>query len=166
MLWDALKAGFDDELMKIAETSMAGLSSETLLNYPQPRSMPSEAYAKAQAILKKAEQYNLPSEKTANADSPRPDMLPSLRRVVRRRRDDPPPTKGETALSYGANTLGGAGAAKFLGDWVEKGREAAGKSGLSTKAKFTIMTTGGALGLANKARKEHRRKKWQAGHHV
>lgn len=181
MHWKALQEGFRDELTKIGEMNLSGLSSETLLSYPQPEPMPSAAYDKAQAILAR-----LPSIKTEGVEKtsgPRPDVLPQLKRLLRRREDDPPPTALDKTLSYGGHILGGTGAAKFVGDAAETGLSAyhthlqrKGKEGLKfMNEKFTegklparykagILAAGASLGLAHKLRKEHRRKKWQKGH--
>lgn len=175
MDWAALKTGFRDELAKISEVNLAGLSAETLMNYPQREPMPSAAYEKAQAILAKMQPGG--AEKTAG---PRPDVLPQLRRMLSRRESDPPPTKFDKALGYGGHVLGGAGAAKFVGDAAETGLSAIhkrlqDKGGTGFKVmneKFTegklparykagILAGGAALGLAHKLRKEHRRKQWQ-----
>lgn len=165
MNWDALYAGFRDELDKIAEVNLRGLSSETIRSYPQPQPMPSEAYEKAQAILARAQQMQLPVEKTA--DAIRPDQLPQIKRFFRKRNknDDPPPGKTEAALSYGGHTLAGAGAAKFTSGAVDEVRQAMKKAPLSPKAKSLALAGGAALGLGNKIRKDVRRKRWQKGHH-
>lgn len=183
MIWEALKAGFDDELAKISEVNLAGLSAETILSYPQPEPMPSAAYEKAQEILRKADSYR--AQGFDKSSSPRPDMLPQLRRLTRRRDSDPPPSKLDKAVGYGGHTLAGTGAAKFVGDAVETGLSAAhtrmqrhGKPGfkfmnekftegkLPARHKAAILAAGAALGVAHKVRKEHRRKKWQEGHPV
>ena len=64
MDWAALKTGFRDELAKIGEVNLSGLSAETLMNYPQREPMPSAAYEKAQAILAKMQPGG--AEKTAD----------------------------------------------------------------------------------------------------
>jgi hypothetical protein len=177
MDWATLKAGFRDELSKISEVNLAGLSAETLMNYPQREPMPSAAYEKAQAILAKVQPGG--AEKTAG---PRPDVLPMFKRLTRRKENDPPPTKSDKALNYGGHVLAGTGAAKFVGDAAETGMSAVHthlqrKGGTGFKVmneKFTegklparykagILGAGAALGLAHKLRKEHRRKQWQGG---
>jgi len=141
--------------------------------------MPSAAYEKAQQILTKAEQIRaeMEAEKTAG---PRPDVLPALKRLIKKHDDDPPPTKYDKALNYGVHALGGAGAAKFTGDAVETGLAALhqhaqkhGKPGfkimnekwyegkLPPRVKAGILATGATLGIAHKLRKEHRRKTWK-----
>jgi hypothetical protein len=226
MDWVAIKAGFDDEILKIAEVSLAGLSAETLMDYPKPEPMPSAGYEKAQQIIakmqpkseekvaavkdvlkatlksvgkdaaaegrkivkrtvttttagiptylgikasnskKKTKKKKKPKHKVKRADAVRPDQMPQLKKLLRKRKksQEPPPDKIDNALSYGGNTLAGAGAAKFLGDWAEKGIQSAGGAGLSNRAKMGIMTAGGMIGLANKLRKDYRRKKWEQSH--
>lgn len=160
MDWDALKRGFEDELQKISEVNLSGLSAETLLSYPKPEPMPSAAYEKAQAILAKVP----PSvEKTAKV---RPDrMEPGYDTVL----SDKQKAKSEVK-SLGAHVLGGAGAGKFLHDWVDTGRLAFSKPKIkvpyrvpqgpapaSPRAKFTAITTGAALGGLEYARKRLKR---------
>lgn len=165
MDWEALKRGFDDELQKISEVNLSGLSSETLLSYPKPAPMPSAAYEKAQAILSKVQP--LGTEKTAKV---RPDrMEPGYDEVLSNKKKQ---TKSEIK-SLGAHVLGGAGAGKFLHDWVDTGRMAftkpkikvpyrqpRGPQPASAKAKFTAITSGAVLGAAEYGRK--RLKKHQA----
>lgn len=178
MLWRAVHDGFRDELTKIGEMNLSGLSTDTLMNYPQPTPMPSAAFEKAQAIL--AKYYPMTGvEKTSG---PRPDVLPQLKKLLSRKEDDPPPTALDKTLSYGGHVLGGTGAAKFVGDAAETGLSAyhthlqrKGKEGLKfMNEKFTegklparykagILAAGASLGLAHKIRKDVRRKKWKKG---
>ena len=180
MFWKAVQSGFRDELTKIGEMNLSGLSAETLLNYPQPEPMPSAAYDKAQAILAKVDQFRAAGfQKTSG---PRPDVLPQLKKLLSRKEDDPPPTALDKTLSYGGHVLGGTGAAKFLGDAAETGLSAyhthlqrKGKEGLKfMNEKFTegklparykagILAAGASLGLAHKIRKDIRRKRWKKG---
>jgi hypothetical protein len=165
MDWAAFKRGFDDELQKISEVNLSGLSAETLLGYQKPEPMPSAAYEKAQAILAKVQP--LSTEKTAKV---RPDrMEPGYDAVLS---DKKKQTKSEVK-SVGAHVLGGAGAGKFLHDWVDTGRLAFSKPKIkvpyrtprgpmpaSAKAKFTAITSGALLGAGEYGRK--RLKKHQA----
>jgi hypothetical protein len=164
MDWRLAREGFRDELTKIGELNLSGLSAETLMSYPQPEPMPSAAYEKAQAILAKV--GPIKTEGVVKTSQFRPDMLPQYKRLARRKAGDPPPDKIDTALGYGGNILAGTGAAKFTGDAVDKVREAVTGKTFSTKTKAIILGAGAAAGLANKLRKEHRRKKWQEGHHT
>lgn len=182
-LVDVVQAGFRDELAKIAEVNLSGLSTDTLMSYPKPEPMPSAAYDKAQAILAKVSAYRAAGfQKTSG---PRPDMLPQLRRLTRRKENDPPKTKLDKSLEYAGHTLAGTGAAKFTGDAAETGLgalhkhlQSKGKPGfkvmtekwtegkLPARYKAGILAAGATLGFAHKLRKEHRRKKWQEGHPV
>lgn len=163
MDWQAIRVGFEDEFMKIAEMSLAGLSSETLMSYPKPEPMPSAAYEKAQQIIAKMQ----PKEMEKEADSVRPDQMPQLKKLFRKRRkeEDPPPSVIDRVLSHGGHTLAGAGAAKFSGDAVEKIREGLFNKGpFSHRTKALILAGGATAGLANKVRKDRRRKKWNERH--
>lgn len=174
MTWEeALKAGFDDELKKISEVNLSGLSSEALLEYPQRQSMPSAAYEKAQAILAKVQR---PEEKTA-AFSPDPGRMPQASRLFgrkRRREGDPPPGKMEKLKSIGGHAIAGAGTAKFVGDFAEQALASRKtvppfmmkkyyEGRFPPAVKAAIMAGGAGLGLAERARKERRKKKWQQG---
>lgn len=164
MNWKALRAGFEDELVKIAETSLAGLSSDTLLNYPQPKSVPTEAFAKAQAILHKADQFRaIGFEKISN--SIRPDEMPQFKKIFRKRREtDPPQTKLDKALSWGGHALAGAGTAKFVGGFAEKMKQHKTGKGFTPGMEAAIMAGGAGLGLLHKIRKDRRKKAWEQGH--
>jgi hypothetical protein len=165
MDWTAFKRGFDDELQKISEVNLTGLSAETLLSYPKPEPMPSAAYEKAQAILAKVQP--LGTEKTSAI---RPDrMEPGYDAVLS---DKKKQTKSEVK-SVGAHVLGGAGAGKFLHDWVDTGRMAftkpkinvpylrpQGPKPASPRAKFLAITSGALIGAGEYGRK--RLKKHQA----
>jgi len=61
----ALKKGFFDELRKIAEVSLSGLSPETILSQKQPEPMETPGSQKAMAILDLAA-----SKKEASVSSP------------------------------------------------------------------------------------------------
>ena len=170
MDWAALKNGFEDELLKIGEISLAGLKAETLLNYPEPQIPPSPGYEKAKAILQKAQQYQeLSPEEEKVAHIGMPDELPKIQVLMRRRKkrgDEPPPGKIEKAKSLGAHTLAGAGAGKFLHSAVESAVQAKKNRWdvyLPTRSRFGAVAAGAGLGAAEWARKEHRKKKWQQG---
>lgn len=169
MNWAAIRAGFEDELYKIAEMSLAGLSSETLLNYPRPEPMPSAAYEKAQAILQKV-RSNFPDAGVEKTSRIRPDLMePGPDAMLSKSKSEPGATA--QAKSFGAHVLGGAGAAKFMHDWVDTGRQAYQKPVTKTvgkifkkkitmppapanpKTKFLVMSGGAALGLGEYARK-------------
>lgn len=162
MLWRVVQVGFRDEMRKISEVNLSGVSAETLMNYPQPEPMPSAAYEKAQAILSRV--GSVKTEGVEKTSGPRPDVLPQLRRLARRKDGDPPPNDLDKAMAYGGNILAGAGAAKFTGDAGEKIREGFGGKSLTPKTKALILIGGATAGLANKIRKDRNRKKWQEGH--
>lgn len=176
MDWIAFKQGFEDELQKIGEIDLSGLKAETLLNYPQPQEAPSEGYSKAKAILAKVRQIPIYTEEEKTAGSPDPSVLPQMNRLFGRKKknEEPPQGKIEKAKSVGGHALAGAGSAKFTGDFVEQAL--ASRKTLPhfmTKkyyegrfppvVKAGVMAGGAALGLAERARKERRKKKWQAG---
>lgn len=172
MDWGALKAGFRDELSKIGEVNLHGLSSETILNYPAPEPMPSAAYEKAQAILQKAQRYQSvapPPQEEKTAGSPRPDVLPQLNRLLNKhmkKEDEPPPGKIDKAKSLAGHTLAGAGAAKFIHGAVETGVQTR-RTGvqrfykLDPKWQAGALAAGAAMGAGEYFRKQHRKRKWQ-----
>lgn len=170
MNWAIVRAGFEDELYKIAEMSLAGISAETVLNYPQAEPMPSAAYEKAQAILQKVRSFHPDGAEKTSASRIRPDQYePGPDEVLAKRKGEP--GASAQAKSLGAHVLGGAGAAKFFHDWVDTGRQAYGKHPTQTvgrifkkkvpglplppnpKVKFLVMSGGATLGLGEYARK-------------
>jgi hypothetical protein len=172
--WDRIRAGLEDELYKIAEVSLAGLSANTVLNYPAPQPMPSAAYEKAQAILQKAQQFQSLSapqeEEEKEAAARTPDSMPGMERLLRLRRrrqvDEPPPGKMEKVKSFAGHTIAGAGTAKFVHDWVDAVHHATKNTTdhhASPRAKALAISAGGLLGTAEYFRKQHRKKKWEQG---
>jgi hypothetical protein len=161
VFWEALRDGFEDELAKIAEMNLSGLSSETLLTYPRPQPVASDGYAKAKAILAKAQQLQ-PVEKTAGPD---PSVLPRLSVLGRRKKkQEAPPGKIDKAKEVGVHMLAGAGAAKFIHGAVEAGVQSRRPMPqrfwkLDPKWQVSAVATGAGLGAAEWARKRHAKKK-------
>jgi hypothetical protein len=244
MDWAIVRTAFEDELYKIAEMSLAGISSETLLNYPKPEPMPSAAYEKAQAILQKVRSdfpdevekeasfkshlwtaagglavgagagavgHHYATKKGRAKDTEKAYLLGRVHGQerpqqgvektssrIRPDRMEPGPDemlrKGKTeaapaaqAKSFATHVIGGAGAAKFMHDWADTGRQAFSKPttqtvgrlfkkkvlipvpGADPKTKFIVMSSGAALGLGEYARKRirkaHRDKHHSEGGH-
>jgi hypothetical protein len=175
VIWDALKAGFRDELSKIGEVNLAGLSAETLFNYPAPAPMPSAAYEKAQAILQKAQRFqslSAPQEEAKEAAARNPDSMPGMERLLRRhwkahaKDDGPPPDKIDKVKSFAGHSIAGAGTAKFVHDWVDAlhhGVKNTHDHHANPRTKAVAITAGGLLGTAEYFRKQHRKKKWERG---
>lgn len=164
MFWEALKNGFEDELKKIGEVSLAGLSAETILSYPHPQPVPSDGYEKAKTILAKAQSLPL-SEKTAGPD---PSVLPRLSVLGRRKRkqEAPPSSKIDKTKEVGVHMLAGAGAAKFIHGAVEAGVQSRRPMPqrfykLDPKWQVGAVAAGAGLGAAEWARKRHAKKKWE-----
>jgi hypothetical protein len=163
MFWDTILVSFNDEMEKIA-LSLSGISTDTLLNYPKQQIMATPGVEKAQKVIDK-----LPSIKTA-AYGP-PDQLPNFGRIFStKKKKEPPPGKIEKAKSVGGHALAGAGSAKFMGDFAESALAAAKPSAkvlnhqyywgkFPPKVRAGIMGTGASLGIAERFRKEHKRKK-------
>lgn len=168
MDWAALRSGFDDELDKIGEVNLAGLSAGTILNYPEPQPAPSEAFDKARSILMKAQKYQDLSpqdgeEKIAKVVALRSEQFPQAIQKKRRRDSEPPPGNVEKAKSIGGHMLAGAGATRFVHDWSEHVHKAKGGASFSPRHKALAVATGATLGLSEWARKQRRKKKWQEG---
>lgn len=145
---------FRAALLKVGELNLSGLSAETILNYPRAEPMPSAAYEKAQQILARVP----PSvEKTARL---RPDrMEPGYDTFFGRKKKKNSKTP-EQVKSLGAHLIGGAGAAKFLHDWVDSGRQAYAKAyAPNPKAKFVTISSGAALGGAEYLRKRLKKRR-------
>lgn len=152
---------------------MRGLSAETILNYPRPEPMPSAGYEKAQQILQKVPQAQ--EEGSQKEAGIRPDrMEPGYDTLLgAKKRKKQNGQNAERIKSFGAHTLGGAGAAKFLHDWVDQGHMAYGKPKTtgrffkktvhpgpsSAKTKFLVISGGAGLGALEYARKRLKKHK-------
>lgn len=117
MRWDATRAGFRDELEKISEISLAGLSHESVMRTATPAPpVESNALNKALAILARKDQF----EKMAyiiGADLPQYAGLQEATGTKKKRKKNQPKAIRETG-SATAHTIGGAGAGRLIGDFA------------------------------------------------
>ncbi len=98
MYWDRVRAAFEDELEKIAEISLHGLSPGSVLEHGNPPPpFPSAGYEKAKEILERAETIKLAAP-----------YVPNTPGAPKKDKDSPKPV--QEAKSLGAHTLVGAGA--------------------------------------------------------
>lgn len=165
MDWEGIQQGFWDELGKIAEVNLSGLSTKTLLDYPQAEPMETPGLQQARRILALADQYRPAiegAEKSAAAShGVRPDRLPSITVLVGKRKKQEKPDKVDQAKRVAGHALAGAGAGKFLHDWTESAIQTGKKTTdrLAPRYKLLATTGGAALGLAELGRKVHKERK-------
>lgn len=65
-MWDFMKISFLDEMTKIADIQLHGLSPQTVLNAKQPEPMETPGLDKARRVLQVADTLKTASEKTEN----------------------------------------------------------------------------------------------------
>lgn len=159
MDWARMQTGFFDELRKIAEISLHGLSPGTVLEKSQPPPpMETPGLSKAQAILDRAQ-----STKTAARLRGSAIGVPEYRNLGKAPAG-PPPTVTDKAKKIGVNAVGGMGIGKLMTEFGNHIHNMATKAPVplkpSSKTSLIGMGVGGALGLANYARNAHREKKF------
>lgn len=157
MDWKNIQAGLFDELGKIAEISLNGLSPQTIMERSQPPPpMETPGLSKAQAILDRAQTI-----KTAARVKGHTIGVPQYG-VLGRAPEGPPPTAFDKAKKIGVNAVGGMGVGKLLTDYATHVKNVKGGIPLkpSPRASLAGMTAGGVLGLANYARNAHREKQF------
>jgi hypothetical protein len=126
MFWEGIRNGFFDELEKISEINLSGLSPETILKNSQPPPpMETPGYSKARDILQRAEII-----KTSQAED----------------------TVFDRAAKTIGPTLGGMALGKGVGELANVFRPGT----LSDEAKRKLMAAGAVLGTANTAYKKVR----------
>jgi hypothetical protein len=102
-------------------------------------------------------QMPLPGMEKKSFRSRSPDVLPQLKTLLEEQREE---GKKNQVGSAAGHVLGGAGASKFLHDWVDAGVQAKhGPHPTNMKHRFLAMSAGGATGAALYAHKrwKHRR---------
>lgn len=142
MRWDRVKASFLDELEKISEVSLLGVSSERALAVPEPSPMETAGFLKARALLERAEQM-----KTAAAQQPGQKKQPQ--------------TVIQQAKGFGGHVLGGMAGGKFLSDFAHGPQLAMTDAARATQHRtgWKATAAGGALGAAEYGRR--RIKQWR-----
>jgi hypothetical protein len=157
MNWATFRTGFYDELSKIAEISLHGLSPETVLEKSQPPPpMETPGLAKAQAILDKVQTIKTAARLRGSALG-----LPQYQSMGSS--GDAPQTGVDKAKRMGVHAVGGVGIGKLMTEFGNHIHNVATKAPTplkpSSKTSLIGMGAGGLLGLANYARTAHREKK-------
>jgi hypothetical protein len=142
MLFEDMKTSFLDELEKISDISISGLSPETVLNSPKPEPMETSGLDKARQILLKHETIKTAAKKA------KPLMegfkLPTVSGEAPAKKNAWDHTK-----SVAGHGLAGAGAGKMIGE--------IGK--MSPKAKHVATVAGLGVGVADYAYQKARQVK-------
>lgn len=159
MLWDVVHAAFADELMKIGQISLAGLSPQTVLERSQPAPpMETAGLSKALAILDRYEAATA-MPKVAAPRIPFNPNLPEINTLTgakkKRRKKGEEPAVLERSKSLAGHTLGGMGIGRLAGE-ISHGptapATAAAKQALHGKRWYGAVI-GGGVGAAEFARK-------------
>lgn len=140
MNWEHAHAGLLDELSKIADVSLDGLSPETILergNPPPPMETP--GYDKAKAILDRVQMSKSAGRRKASDFG---TGMPEFNRLSRPMQ--PGMTGTDKALSAGGHVVGGMGIGKLMAEYSHglKGAKPSPRMGAAA------MTAGGAIGGA------------------
>jgi hypothetical protein len=152
--WDAVQAGMRDELEKIAEIDLSGLSPRTVIERGQPAPlMQTSGLDKAFRVLDRydAEQ----AVKTAAPFIPFNPDLPQVNRVAgKRKKKSADPSVAERTKSFAGHVVGGAGVGRMAG-WATARHlpttEAAKK--LHHSRQWHGMAIGAGIGMTEFARK-------------
>lgn len=152
MLWDRLLASFEDELEKISEFNLSGLSAQTAMSASQaPPSMPSVAYEKAKSVLDRYDEMQKISENLQFAGA-------LLQNRPRDQSDTSQPVRDVKSL--GAHAAGGAGLGALAGRMSFLPGKVAPAAHAMHNRTWYGTAAGAALGAA-----EYGRKKIQSRRH-
>jgi hypothetical protein len=160
--WDLVQAAFRDELEKIGEVSLAGLSPQILLAQKMAPTFETPGLAKAMGILDRYEQQRV---KLAAPQVPFNPNLPQINRVTGARKRKKEETGAvEQGKSLAGHTLGGMGIGRLVGEMSHGPKvplKEAAKQALHGK-RWWGAVAGGSIGAGEFARKriaEHLSKK-------
>lgn len=134
-----------DELSKIAEVSLHGLSPQTVLAQKPAPPMETPGMQKALAVIDRMQMNKTAARKRQSA-APTLSNAPYLPQGQASEG-----SKLDRAKSLGAHTLGGMGAGRLISDFTPHGAP--------QSRKFTAMAIGGAVGVADYLHKRHQQKK-------
>lgn len=158
MDWARIEAGFYDELAKIAEVSLSGLSPQALLGQKPTQPFSTPGLAKANSILDRYEQLQQPQAvKMAAPRVPFNPSLPEFNRVTgaKKKGKKEERTTVEQGKSLAGHTLGGMGIGRLVGEMAHGSRVP-----LNDKARQALhgkrwwgAVAGGGLGALEFARK-------------
>lgn len=155
-MWNDVRAAFLDELEKIAEVSLAGLSPAAALS-SQARPMETAGFQKAKEVFERAE-----AMKTASPYSP--GTLPGLQTAANSKTENQKahPSAISQTKSVGAHILGGMGAGGFLSNFAH-GPGAGAMEGAARKTlharNWQAAAAGGVLGAGEYARQRLKRRR-------
>jgi hypothetical protein len=159
--WATVEASFRDELAKIAEVSLAGLSPKTLLAQKPAPPFETPGLTRAMSILDRYEQQT----KTAAPRIPFTGDLPQVNRVVGRKKRK---TEGEGVVeqgkSLGGHLIGGMGIGRLAGEFAHGPHPRMSPARIHSN-KWWATAAGGGIGAAEFARKrlaEHFRARMEA----
>ena len=147
MNWDIVRRGFLDELEKISEVNLSGLSPENVMAGSQPLPpMETAGFSKARDILGMAQQMKT----AAPVGGAYGAGLPQSQTIMTPHSQDT--STERNVKSLGANVVGGMGVGKLLTDFAHGPVK-----DVSRRANWGGMAAGGALGLGNYALHKYRK---------
>lgn len=158
MRWDIVRAGMLDELSKIAEIDISGLSPQNALEAGRPAPpMETEGYTKALRIIDRAKMMGTQSmPKTAAPRVPFNPNLPQINRLTgAKKKGKEQQTTVERGKSLAGHTLGGMGVGRLVGEMAHGPHapvSAAAKQALHGKRWYGAVA-GGAAGAGEFVRK-------------
>ena len=113
MNWDAARAGFEDELFKIADVNLRGLSAETVMKASQPPpAMETPGFQKARDILGRASMMKTSASRHVTGSGSALG-LPQIQRM--KDADQKDPSLAGRATSLAGHTGAGAGVGRMVG---------------------------------------------------
>lgn len=167
MDWKHITSGLLDELSKIAEFNLTGISPETALEKSQPPPpFETPALTKALAVLDRVQTVKTAARLRGTAIGA--PQYAALGKAPQ----GPPPTALDEGKRLGVNVIGGMGIGKVLTDTAQHIKNVRSGAGAlvngvpgyipkaSPKMALTGVGLGGAVGLANYMRTRHREKKF------
>lgn len=159
MDWARVKVAMRDELEKIGEISLSGLSPRTVVERGQPAPpMPNAGLDKAMRMLDQLDAAQA-MPKVASPHIPFNPDLPQVNRVTGgKKRKKEKPSAVERGKSLGGHIIGGAGAGRFVGEFLHGSKapvSAAARQAMHGK-KYWGTIAGAGVGAAEFARKRIR----------
>lgn len=143
MYWDGIITGLSDELGKIAEFNLRGISTETIMEKGQPPPpMETPGFDKARNILSMAAQTKTASHHVRGSGTA--VGLPQVQRMTNA--DQKNPGVAGQATSLAGHTLAGAGAGRLAG-WASQGPKMM-EAGAAHSRQWKGMAIGAGLGAA------------------
>ena len=142
MNWDGTRTGFFNELAKIAEFSLRGLSPETVMEKSQPPPpMETPGFDKARNILARASQTKTAASRHVQRVLP---LQPGIGKLTHQG-DESSPEQAKSVAGYGLAGLGTGGALHKAYSSMPKVYESMNRP-MSDAAKFTAGARNNAIG--------------------